>query len=182
MSDYILSATLISIHAPHARSDTTCTCQRTDTSDFNPRSSCEERREWRQEHGHSRHFNPRSSCEERHDRQDDGEGNVPHFNPRSSCEERRLERSRLIEAGRISIHAPHARSDICILPGLPSSCHFNPRSSCEERQGCSPVRGRKPVISIHAPHARSDQSVAARLGTCTAFQSTLLMRGATATR
>ena len=56
----------------------------------------------------------------------------------------------------ISIHAPHARSD------LPSSC----------------TRTRVGKISIHAPHARSDLEGNGPLS-ARAFQSTLLMRGAT---
>ena len=57
----------------------------------------------------------------------------------------------------ISIHAPHARSD--------------PRDSVICRTGS--------LISIHAPHARSDTSVASAIA-AVEFQSTLLMRGATA--
>ena len=56
-----------------------------------------------------------------------------HFNPRSSCEERlRHAHAELRRAG-ISIHAPHARSD--------ADCDCNDSST---------------AISIHAPHARSD--------------------------
>ena len=56
----------------------------------------------------------------------------------------------------ISIHAPHARSD-----------------------GTASTLDLPPHISIHAPHARSDRT--GRYGGIarTAFQSTLLMRGAT---
>ena len=57
----------------------------------------------------------------------------------------------------ISIHAPHARSDSSRVPLLHPFRHFNPRSSCEER----PLR----VFGVIAT---------------TKFQSTLLMRGATA--
>ena len=77
---------------------------------FNPRSSCEERRNSIQHYPYDRNFNPRSSCEERlasklmHDYYSD-----------------------------ISIHAPHARSDLVVR---------NPDQSY--------------LISIHAPHARSD--------------------------
>ena len=81
----------------------------------------------------------------------------------------------------ISIHAPHARSD-----GRPAHCracrlHFNPRSSCEERlvrqadrarrdefqstllmRGATGLQGNRAdgyPISIHAPHARSDEEI-----------------------
>ena len=57
------------------------------------------------------------------------------FNPRSSCEERQdIEDIEWIDAS-ISIHAPHARSDVTM------------------------ARSRRRIedISIHAPHARSDR-------------------------
>ena len=78
----------------------------------------------------------------------------------------------------ISIHAPHAGSDlfVCILLSPPR--HFNPRSPCGERlfgtfpkvpdfifQSTLPMRGAtartlqslsRCLISIHAPHAGSD--------------------------
>ena len=79
---------------------------------------------------------------------------------------------------KISIHAPHARSDVDCGRLRPYAGNFNPRSSCEERRGaggCPAIR----QISIHAPHARSD-SVAKFVPLAVAFQSTLLMRGATA--
>ena len=79
-----------------------------------------------------------------------------YFNPRSSCEERRRRRT----GGRhceISIHAPHARSDV--------------RKRCIE---VAPLD-----ISIHAPHARSDLIEADNMSIDKQFQSTLLMRGAT---
>ena len=121
---------------------------------FNPRSSCEERPCFDVTVVlHDNHFNPRSSCEERrlyaaifwviHD-----------FNPRSSCEER-LRLTVSSSTITISIHAPHARSDLIPAPCL---ARFD--------------------ISIHAPHARSDSRIASALASGI-FQSTLLMRGAT---
>ena len=171
---------------------------------FNPRSSCEERRSAASHKAaHMSYFNPRSSCEER-------QGSFPYpvpcpsdfnprssceerparrpsqrplrdFNPRSSCEERRYEHmlptvvttfqstllmrgatfgviSNTSRAGLISIHAPHARSDTSVYEP-----HFYSNQ-----------------ISIHAPHARSDMPVVAYVPQPTKFQSTLLMRGATA--
>ena len=59
----------------------------------------------------------------------------------------------------ISIHAPHARSD-------------------EDAQ----LAGIKAYISIHAPHARSDLTSRKTSRAAKRFQSTLLMRGATASR
>ena len=58
---------------------------------------------------------------------------------------------------KISIHAPHARSDTTLL----KTYSF------------------KTWISIHAPHARSDHLTNGCCESLTAFQSTLLMRGAT---
>ena len=102
----------------------------------------------------------------------------------------------------ISIHAPHARSDLAAArAGTPmlyfnprSSCeerrvtrtrtrqtttHFNPRSSCEERLAIRFTTTSSHTISIHAPHARSDQLNTAYDAFVKQFQSTLLMRGAT---
>ena len=60
---------------------------------------------------------------------------------------------------RISIHAPHARSDCPALRYASRIRHFNPRSSCEERRLYGAVRSSPcNLISIHAPHARSDES------------------------
>ena len=56
----------------------------------------------------------------------------------------------------ISIHAPHARSDVDLIRDVI-----------------------KPTISIHAPHARSDRFQTLRDVSPFQFQSTLLMRGAT---
>ena len=80
-----------------------------------------------------------------------------HFNPRSSCEERHglstLRRWEIL----ISIHAPHARSDVAAVE----------------------VDHRGKEISIHAPHARSDMAEPVAACHDKLFQSTLLMRGAT---
>ena len=190
----------ISIHAPHARSDASRPGRAGTSTYFNPRSSCEERRSrggpWRglsafqstllmrgatraggnpatckrisihapharsDLHGISkskskRHFNPRSSCEER---RPTGICCRPtrYFNPRSSCEERRAHDPVILALKTISIHAPHARSDISGVLLARFFAYFNPRSSCEERH--------------HLPSAHVSTL---------AFQSTLLMRGAT---
>ena len=168
----------ISIHAPHARSDTSstwrlpssrfqstllmrgttsaCLRSRRLLANFNPRSSCEERPARRRSAYGASDFNPRSSCEER-------PGNprrraaLPYdFNPRSSCEERLSRQARPAVRSSISIHAPHARSDPCCFRGCRQPCHFNPRSSCEERPLLLSSSFVEPLISIHAPHARSD--------------------------
>ena len=60
---------------------------------------------------------------------------------------------------RISIHAPHARSDIRSTNSTHHQYNFNPRSSCEERRVLPVVLSVSFTISIHAPHARSDLMV-----------------------
>ena len=100
----------ISIHAPHARSDTAMRWKRRRRQYFNPRSSCEERLDTDKMSKSRTDFNPRSSCEERHP-----VGCLHPLNPI------------------ISIHAPHARSDRRHFPGRLYHKDFNPRSSCEER-------------------------------------------------
>ena len=146
----------ISIHAPHARSDIVAPQLASGFDDFNPRSSCEERRY--------------ASLLTR--------GSVGYFNPRSSCEERLSGRSTIwstlvisihapharsdsracitTAAQKISIHAPHARSDSATSGRLSMMRYFNPRSSCEERQQNQFYGKAESPISIHAPHARSD--------------------------
>ena len=81
----------ISIHAPHARSDLERVADRYKVHNFNPRSSCEERRQGNTYKCCLQYFNPRSSCEERLDCILHTITAL-HFNPRSSCEERRLPR------------------------------------------------------------------------------------------
>ena len=104
-------ASIISIHAPHARSDSTVSQMRSFTRYFNPRSSCEERRGLLNTHlmryifqstllmrgatirrawrwSMTGNFNPRSSCEERPSTVSQMRSFTRYFNPRSSCEER----------------------------------------------------------------------------------------------
>ena len=80
---------------------------------FNPRSSCEERLDKSVTVPiYQFDFNPRSSCEERHLIGIKVVAAPVNFNPRSSCEERRPGRRRPGGRRCISIHAPHARSDM----------------------------------------------------------------------
>ena len=172
----------ISIHAPHARSDHGRKWRRARKSgNFNPRSSCEERRSGR----HClyiivKYFNPRSSCEERHLSKSFNSSTTnafqstllmrgatasatsmaigpSNFNPRSSCEERR-KRARRLRGGL-------GFQSTLLMRGATSSSErggearvrdFNPRSSCEERPAFSRTAAGGKNISIHAPHARSD--------------------------
>ena len=58
----------------------------------------------------------------------------------------------------ISIHAPHTRSDDRLRHHKSPSRYFNPRSSYEERPQQPARISRDLQISIHAPHTRSDNS------------------------
>ena len=78
------------------------------------------------------------------------------FNPRSSCEERQITCKTRCRNSVISIHAPHARSDLICDDIFVTLFYFNPRSSCEERPNHRKRIAVAIVISIHAPHARSD--------------------------
>ena len=78
---------------------------------------------------------------------------------------------------KISIHAPHARSDLPPTT-FQASCRFQ---STLLMRGATPLvdaRLANRGISIHAPHARSDLMTAKNMSLLI-FQSTLLMRGAT---
>ena len=125
-----------------------------ENNNFNPRSSCEERRSFFVRRTESDYFNPRSSCEERlpclmlrADRQ--------YFNPRSSCEERQVRKCKDCRQMSISIHAPHARSD------------FNARADKTDKKFQSTLLMRGATRSVISSSFASG------------FQSTLLMRGAT---
>ena len=101
----------ISIHAPHARSDVTALSTELDHKNFNPRSSCEERRITSCSTENTHRFQStllmRGATAWHHR----GVNRIRHFNPRSSCEERQLFEKLFSVAEIISIHAPHARSD-----------------------------------------------------------------------
>ena len=171
---------IISIHAPHARSDvrTARACPR--STYFNPRSSCEERHEQTSIYYYYRII----SIHAPHARSDD------------------VTPSREDKAITISIHAPHARSDqmardmeyaiaifqsTLLMRGATQASvlswarqtNFNPRSSCEERRPSIRVILRvafdfNPRSSCEERRmSHSAQSWFWR------FQSTLLMRGAT---
>ena len=149
-----------------------------------------------------------------------------YFNPRSSCEERRGGARDLPGQLQISIHAPHARSDMeklgfektgekfqstLLMRGATPQAgrhvlglDFNPRSSCEERPRAFPwysdnigdfnprssCEERLPMLQLPGmrkkyfnPRSSCEERHPRR---ClpkreAAFQSTLLMRGATGT-
>ena len=101
----------ISIHAPHARSDAMVMAITPAPRDFNPRSSCEERPQPFRFFAIRSNFNPRSSCEERLADLRARSSREPEFQStllmRGATSIVRMERIFL----KISIHAPHARSD-----------------------------------------------------------------------
>ena len=124
-------------------------------------------------------FNPRSSCEERRPEAAGANRHGADFNPRSSCEER-LRLARLGCRAHISIHAPHARSDDIVLPRLEAGNDFNPRSSCEERllsavYSCLHLHQFQSTLLMRGATAKVIFSRSSGIS----FQSTLLMRGAT---
>ena len=179
--------THISIHAPHARSDASQPSCTPDVPTFQStllmrgatsmsRPACPM----------ISYFNPRSSCEERHGLP----VQMQAFSIFQSTLLMRgatdLQQGKIVIPKQISIHAPHARSDLsCHLIDLTlgnfnprSSCeerpqlimmlsrtfYFNPRSSCEERLLFDRVKILEHIISIHAPHARSDSLIKALSG------------------
>ncbi len=153
--DIVHIGDVISIHAPHARSDSRTISRRLTHSNFNPRSSCEER--------HSMMAFWKSS---------------------SLFQSTLLMRGATVRSlsaradSSISIHAPHARSDADVMGNAACRDHFNPRSSCEER----PDKMRMELKEIQFQSTllmRGATTVCASGLPCLLFQSTLLMRGAT---
>ena len=152
-------------------------CSLSSRSDFNPRSSCEERRT----HGRGRYWRDQISIHAPHARSD-------------------LRRDFPVAARHISIHAPHARSDFVSVkyssnikefqstllmrgatrPRIPpgSSLNFNPRSSCEERRSVV-IGGQQKALFQSTLLMRGATRENIETPCWLLFQSTLLMRGAT---
>ena len=86
---------IISIHTPHAGSDASFTGETIASLYFNPHSPCGERQCCKQK--------PRQP---------------PHFNPHSPCGERHYTCTCTYSQQKISIHTPHAGSDVKRLTGL----------------------------------------------------------------
>ena len=148
---------LISIHAPHARSDAIAGELYGGCCDFNPRSSCEERRAILSEVVPVAEFQSTLLMRGATHEQDKNFGKlaISIHAPHARSDDLQYLGT---DESKISIHAPHARSDAIALSSSVLSRYFNPRSSCEERQ----------------PNKDAPMTPAA-------FQSTLLMRGATST-
>ena len=180
-SDFVVSDVRrwmrISIHAPHARSDLRFAGTLITNYHFNPRSSCEERRILFGHHGDHKKF--QSTLLMRGATwQSLQTAQSKIFQSTLLMRGATQQHGATAEGRRISIHAPHARSDIFGSILIILSTNFNPRSSCEERpigaakaspaikfQSTLLMRGatinllkevQQLSISIHAPHARSD--------------------------
>ena len=107
--------------------------------------------------------------------------NSGHFNPRSSCEERLAHGASSGSSSKISIHAPHARSDSSRSLAMARARLF---------QSTLLMRGATPS-GAYSRSAMTFQSTLLMRGATTSassslpassqFQSTLLMRGATCT-
>ena len=148
---------VISIHAPHTRSDVPCGGQQVSPSVFQSTLLIRGATSLYQFSGRSlsrfqstlliRGATLGSRSIRRSSR---------YFNPRSSYEERQTRAAPRCMLFPISIHAPHTRSDLADLKHIVKHVDFNPRSSYEER----------PAWHRHSA------------GPCR-FQSTLLIRGAT---
>ena len=168
----------ISIHAPHAGSDRVRRLRPASSCDFNPRSPCGERLSVSLSRSMDALF--QSTLPMRGATHRDVQGKRKQV---------------------ISIHAPHAGSDLLSRPEPALETYFNPRSPCGERRcsesmtyspvdfnprsPCGERPGQDPIhepwadISIHAPHAGSDKQDQEELMRRCKFQSTLPMRGAT---
>ena len=83
------------------------------------------------------------------------------FNPRSSCEERLVQGSLRVARRVISIHAPHARSDLIGIKVVAAPVNFNPRSSCEERHHCGKPQSRK---SYFNPRSSCEERLSVYIG------------------
>ena len=157
-SKYVVCSNVISIHAPHARSDTIIIHVRFDVAviSIHAPHARSDRRTSRLS-TITGNFNPRSSCEER---------------PKATMIDRRMDlfQSTLLMRGAtsdkqekqdttlISIHAPHARSDLTDkYPEAPSSTISIHAPHARSDNGMTELVNRN-LISIHAPHARSDLS------------------------
>ena len=169
---------IISIHAPHAGSDSIGVLKDTARRYFNPRSPCGER-----------HMPPyyvlayiifQSTLPMRGaTRLDSDDDTETIFQSTLPMRGATRQQSQIQSRRRISIHAPHAGSDARKLVYRYTDPRF---------QSTLPMRGATlpngdythvSAISIHAPHAGSDKRVVACFSFYAIFQSTLPMRGAT---
>ena len=149
----------ISIHAPHARSDSFFVRKRRRGEYFNPRSSCEERQVFISQPMRDKTF--QSTLLMR-----GATGGA----------------KKIVRNREISIHAPHARSDPVTSRRPAWLSYFNPRSSCEERPSQKRGRDRPRKFQSTLLMRGATRTGASSVTLIKRFQSTLLMRGATRRR
>ena len=147
----------ISIHTPHAGSDTVSVSG--EYQGF--------------------YFNPHSPCGERHTTCPICSGDT-NFNPHSPCGERRAMTRRIWLIFPISIHTPHAGSDVFYRRWRIPPADFNPHSPCGERLEENGVRTLEDVFQSTLP-MRGATVTKTKYFEELVFQSTLPMRGATGT-
>ena len=102
------------------------------------------------------YFNPRPPCGERQRRFQCLRSYSVYFNPRPPCGERPYFGYHNGGFQSISIHAPHAGSDLAPIMIVSQVFNFNPRPPCGERRARGAPLFLCKGISIHAPHAGSD--------------------------
>ena len=78
------------------------------------------------------------------------------FNPHSPCGERPQDTVEGVKKMVISIHTPHAGSDLHHFDVSTKPSNFNPHSPCGERRELFVLFSFSFSISIHTPHAGSD--------------------------
>ena len=145
----------ISIHTPHAGSDTSTLRVSSLRLNFNPHSPCGERP------GMTSQSHPAS-----------------HFNPHSPCGERRDCVSGIHHDLLISIHTPHAGSDHPTGQSHLGWSYFNPHSPCGERHAISLFGSTQYHFNPHSPCGERLHGLNHKVR-IVEFQSTLPMRGAT---
>ena len=200
MTVFVCGLYAISIHTPLAGSDVRTQVQSQHQKYFNPHSPCGERLEYQRKDMIHVYFNPHSPCGERHAARDSRfEQVISIHTPLAGSDAHEVTYLVVVV---ISIHTPLAGSDApdCNRSGTES--YFNPHSPCGERlahaelhnrlvisihtplAGSDPHRAQRVAadpISIHTPLAGSDRRAETRWCHTGTFQSTLPLRGATAT-
>ena len=169
----------ISIHAPLARCDIARPSRTAKATHFNPRTSCEVRPGRRRPHfRHNCHFNPRTSCEVRPERgqHQQREERISIHAPLARCDGYRGRRWRLVR-----YFNPRTSCEVRLRSGgYPAGgYYFNPRTSCEVRQRRKHRRKRRNNFNPRTScEVRPCFPVLPSV--CSRFQSTHLLRGATA--
>ena len=177
---YLIKSGMISIHAPHTRSDSVRQSTIHGGSEISIHAP------------HTRSDDPwfsftlknKISIHAPHTRSDASPKLLLHcvwyFNPRSSYEERQHFPIVYRWHDYFNPRSSYEKRPAELIFTTSSVQHFNPRSSYEERRSDT-FNNLTSNISIHAPHTRSD-IVTLAMRIVLLFQSTLLIRGATTVR